>query len=191
MVKSKFFLVIFFYLILINNTIGLENKIILKIDNKIITTLDINREMRYLVALNPYIQNIERNKLYNIAKNSLLKEKVKEIELLKNSKEINFQESYLDQFIENSYKKIGINNKEEFIEYLTKQNLLYKDIKEKIKIEIAWNRLIYLKYNSQLKIDKDNLKKQILSDTNKDQQSYFLQEILFETKKKIRNKRYV
>tara|TARA_B100000242_G_C43007104_1_gene468097 strand:- start:382 stop:1320 length:939 start_codon:yes stop_codon:yes gene_type:complete len=184
MVKSKFFLVIFFYLILINNTIGLENKIILKIDNKIITTLDINREMRYLVALNPYIQNIERNKLYNIAKNSLLKEKVKEIELLKNSKEINFQESYLDQFIENSYKKIGINNKEEFIEYLTKQNLLYKDIKEKIKIEIAWNRLIYLKYNSQLKIDKDNLKKQILSDTNKDQQSYFLQEILFETKKK-------
>ena len=38
MVKSKF-LVIFFYLILINNTIGLENKIILKIDNKIITTL--------------------------------------------------------------------------------------------------------------------------------------------------------
>ena len=184
MVKSKFFLVIFFYLILINNTIGLENKIILKIDNKIITTLDINREMRYLVALNPYIQNIERNKLYNIAKNSLLKEKVKEIELLKNAKEINFQESYLDQFIENSYKKIGINNKEEFIEYLTKQNLLYKDIKEKIKIEIAWNRLIYLKYNSQLKIDKDNLKKQILSDTNKDQQSYFLQEILFETKKK-------
>ncbi len=184
MVKSKFFLVIFFYLILINNTIGLENKIILKIDNKIITTLDINREMRYLVALNPYIQNIERNKLYNIAKNSLLKEKVKEIELLKNSKEINFQESYLDQFIENSYKKIGINNKEEFIEYLTKQNLLYKDIKEKVKIEIAWNRLIYLKYNSQLKIDKDNLKKQILSDTNKDQQSYFLQEILFETKKK-------
>ncbi len=184
MVKSKFFLVIFFYLILINNSIGLENKIILKIDNKIITTLDINREMRYLVALNPYIQNIERNKLYNIAKNSLLKEKVKEIELLKNSKEINFQESYLDQFIENSYKKIGINNKEEFIEYLTKQNLLYKDIKEKIKIEIAWNRLIYLKYNSQLKIDKDNLKKQILSDTNKDQQSYFLQEILFETKKK-------
>ena len=183
MVKSKFFLVIFFYLILINNTIGLENKIILKIDNKIITTLDINREMRYLVALNPYIQNIERNKLYNIAKNSLLKEKVKEIELLKNSKEINFQESYLDQFIENSYKKIGINNKEEFIEYLTKQNLLYKDIKEKVKIEIAWNRLIYLKYNSQLKIDKDNLKKQILSDTNKDQQSYFLQEILFETKK--------
>lgn len=184
MVKSKFFLVIFFYLILINNTIGLENKIILKIDNKIITTLDINREMRYLVALNPYIQNIERNKLYNIAKNSLLKEKVKEIELLKNSKEINFQESYLDQFIENSYKKIGINNKEEFIEYLTKQNLLYKDIKEKIKIEVAWNRLIYLKYNSQLKIDEDNLKKQILSDTNKDQQSYFLQEILFETKKK-------
>ena len=184
MVKSKFFLVIFFYLILINNTIGLENKIILKIDNKIITTLDINREMRYLVALNPYIQNIERNKLYNIAKNSLLKEKVKEIELLKNSKEINFQESYLDQFIENSYKKIGINNKEEFVEYLTKQNLLYKDIKEKIKIEIAWNRLIYLKYNSQLKIDKDNLKKQVLSDTNKDQQSYFLQEILFETKKK-------
>ena len=184
MVKSKYFLVIFFYIILINNTVGLENKIILKIDNKIITTLDINKEMRYLAALNPYIQNIETNKLYNIAKNSLIKEKVKEIELLKNSKEINFEESYLDQFIENSYKKIGIDTKDDFIKYLTKQNLLYKDIKEKISTEIAWNRLIYLKYSSQLKIDKDNLKKQILADTNKNQKSYFLQEILFETKKK-------
>ena len=184
MIKSKFFLVLFFYFILLNNTVGLENKIILKIDNKIITTLDINKEMRYLVAINPYIQNIESNKLYNIAKNSLLKEKVKEIELLKNSKEINFKESYLDQFIQNSYKKIGINSKEEFIKYLTKKNLSYNDIKEKISIEIAWNRLIYLKYNSQLKIDKDNLKKQILANESKDQKSYFLQEILFETKKK-------
>ena len=184
MVKSKFFIVIFFYIFLINNTVGLENKIIFKIDNKIITTLDINKEMRYLVALNPYIQNIKADKLYNIAKNSLIKEKIKELELLKNSKEINFEESYLDQFIENSYKKIGIDTKEEFINYLTKQNLLYKDIEEKISIEIAWNRLIYLKYNSKLKIDKDNLKKQILDSTNKNRKSYFLQEILFETKKK-------
>ena len=184
MVKSKFFIIIFFYIFLINNTVGLENKIIFKIDNKIITTLDINKEMRYLVALNPYIQNIKADKLYNIAKNSLIKEKIKELELLKNSKEINFEESYLDQFIENSYKKIGIDTKEEFINYLTKQNLLYKDIEEKISIEIAWNRLIYLKYNSKLKIDKDNLKKQILDSTNKNRKSYFLQEILFETKKK-------
>ena len=122
--------------------------------------------------------------LYNIAKNSLIKEKIKELELLKNSKEINFEESYLDQFIENSYKKIGIDTKEEFINYLIKQNLLYRDIKEKISIEIAWNRLIYLKYNSKLKIDKDNLKKQILDSTNENRKSYFLQEILFETKKK-------
>ncbi len=182
MLKLKVFFIIFFYSILINGSIGLENKIVLKIDKEIITSLDIDKEIRYLVALNPNIENIENNKLYKIAKNSLIREKVKEIELLKNQQKTKFDEIYLDQFIENSYKKIGLKTKKEFKDYLKKKNLSYEDIKNKISYEIAWNRLIYLKYNSRLKIDKDNLKKQILDNQSKSQVSYFLQEILFETK---------
>ena len=77
MLKLKVFFIIFFYSILINGSIGLENKIDLKIDKEIITSLDIDKEIRYLVALNPNIENIENNKLYKIAKNSLIREKVK------------------------------------------------------------------------------------------------------------------
>ena len=102
--------------------------------------------------------------------------------MLKNQQKTKFDEIYLDQFIENSYKKIGLKTKKEFKDYLKKKNLSYEDIKNKISYEIAWNRLIYLKYNSRLKIDKDNLKKQILDNQSKSQVSYFLQEILFETK---------
>ena len=182
MLKLKVFFIIFIYSILINGSFGLENKIVLKIDKEIITSLDIDKEIRYLVALNPNIENIENNKLYKIAKNSLIREKVKEIELLKNQQKTKFDEIYLDQFIENSYKKIGLKTKKEFKDYLKKKNLSYEDIKNKISFEIAWNRLIYLKYNSRLKIDKDNLKKQILDNKSKSQVSYFLQEILFETK---------
>ena len=68
MLKLKVFFIIFFYSILINGSIGLENKIVLKIDKEIITSLDIDKEIRYLVALNPNIENIENNKLYKIAK---------------------------------------------------------------------------------------------------------------------------
>ena len=95
MLKLKVFFIIFFYSILINGSIGLENKIVLKIDKEIITSLDIDKEIRYLVALNPNIENIENNKLYKLQK--ILKKKVKEIELLKNQQKTKFDEIYLDQ----------------------------------------------------------------------------------------------
>ncbi len=182
MYKLRFLIIIIFYSVLLNKSYCIENKIVLKIDKEIITSLDIDREMRYLTALNPYIKNIEINKLSKIAKSSLIREKVKEIELFKNFKETKLEESYLDQFIANTYKKIGLNTKKEFIDYLRKKKLSYKDIKKKISIEIAWNRLIYLKYESKLKINEDELKEQILKNINKTQEKYFLQEILFESK---------
>ena len=75
----KTLLIIFLYLISITNSIGLENKIILKLDNEIITSIDIENEINYLKALNPQINNLNIDKLNNIAKNSLIREKVKVI----------------------------------------------------------------------------------------------------------------
>ena len=179
MIKTNILITILLYLIFISKSFGYENKIILKIDNEIITSLDIKREIRYLNTMNPNTINIDENKIYKIAKNSLIREKIKSIELSKNFQNTELDVKFLDQFIENSYKNLGISSKKDFVNYLNNKNLSYEDIKNKISIEVAWNRLIYLKFNNRVKINNEKLKKKI----NKNQvlESYYLEEILFES----------
>ena len=54
MYRKKFlvFMGIIFF-IFNSSSKSLENKILIKIENQIITSLDINNELKYLVALNP------------------------------------------------------------------------------------------------------------------------------------------
>ena len=62
---------------------SLENKIIFKINDKIITTFDVKQEEKYLIVLNPKLNKIDQNKLKVLATDSIIKEKIKEIELIK------------------------------------------------------------------------------------------------------------
>jgi len=78
------FLGIITFVILIGPCQSFENKIIMKIDNNIITTYDIIEETNYLSILNPSFKSLSKNEIFNISKNSLIREKIKEIELLKN-----------------------------------------------------------------------------------------------------------
>ena len=64
------------------NVIAIENKILIKVNNEIITTIDIFNETKYLKALNPEIKNLDNERLIEISKNSLIREKVKLINLL-------------------------------------------------------------------------------------------------------------
>ena len=52
-------------------------KIIVKIDNSIITSQDINYESNYLIALNENLNKLQKKEVYEIAKESLIKEKIK------------------------------------------------------------------------------------------------------------------
>ena len=79
--KIQFFIFIIFFF-LSGNIHALENKILIKVNNEIITSLDINDEINYLIALNKNIENLDKEKKYNIAKNSLVREKIKRIEIL-------------------------------------------------------------------------------------------------------------
>jgi peptidyl-prolyl cis-trans isomerase SurA len=174
-------LIFFFFLFgLINYSHGLENKIILKIDNTIITSLDVKKETRYLLALSPEMKNIESDKIYQISKNSLIRETIKNIEILKNFEKVEIEERFLDEFITQTYTKLGIESKTDFITYLKKNNLNLEEVKKKISMEVAWNKLTYLKFSSKVKIDQDNLKKIILENKQKGTKIYLLQEILFE-----------
>ena len=72
-------IVLYFFLIFFINTssISLENKVILKIDNYIVTSIDIELEKNYLIALNPKAKELSKKRLNSIAKNSLVREKIK------------------------------------------------------------------------------------------------------------------
>ena len=182
--KTIKFITIFIFLILINKQANsIENKIVLKIDNEIITSLDIKKEARYLITLNPNTKNLSNDQIYLISKNSLVREKIKKKEILKNFEIINIEQDILKELIKNMFDKLNINSRDEFISYLNKNKLTIDHVEEKIKMEVMWNRLVYLKFKSKIKINSEAIKKEILKNQKTGSKKYFLQEILFDIKK--------
>ena len=167
------FLIFFFT----SSASSIENKIILKINNSIITNVDVINEANYLQALNPNLQNLEKNKILEIAKNSLIREKIKEIEILKTSTR-SINSNYLEKLIKSIYTNIGFKNKNEFIEHLKKFNIDIQTIEKKLSEETLWNQLIYNKFFSKVKIDKEKIKKEI-NLVNRKSKSYLLNEIVY------------
>jgi peptidyl-prolyl cis-trans isomerase SurA len=178
--KYFFFLIIFFNFFCNNYIYSFESYVVLKVNNKIITNVDIDNEYRYLIALNTDLQNIDKKKVMNIAKDSIVREKIKEDELLKYF-DLSKENKYIKSVLENFYKKLGMKNEKEFKNYLSKYNLSLDEIKKKINIEAAWNDLIYKKYVSKLKVNKIKIKNNIneLLSKNKEHNEYLISEILF------------
>jgi peptidyl-prolyl cis-trans isomerase SurA len=162
----SFFLIFFSFS---NSTISEEVLIKFKIDNEIITNLDIINEENYLISLNNNLRNISKNSLRELAKKSLIREKIKKKELLKyfDFKKAN---QFMNKVVAELYQKLNFRNKDEFKIYLSNFNLKLKDVNEKLKIETLWNQLIFDKFNSQVTIDakkiEENLKKHILHNKN-------------------------
>ncbi len=155
-------------------------QIITKVQNNIITNIDIENEIRYLLFLNPKLNNLNKKQIYNIAKNSLITEiiKKKEIEKIYNLEtEDKFFESVEKRFLNSK----NINTKSDFIQILNSNNISYDIIKKKLKIEALWNKLIYSKYSKNIKLNEDELKKSILNQfENKNKKyEYNLSEIFF------------
>jgi peptidyl-prolyl cis-trans isomerase SurA len=155
-------------------------KILYKINNEIITNVDIENEIKYLIALNNQLSRLEGRKLIAVAKDSIIKEKIKEIELVKYFV-LNQQNPYLNTVVENFYKKLGLENLEQFEDYLSNYNLTIKKLKKKIEIESTWNQLVYDTYKRQINIDDKALEKSINNDAlSKKNKKYLLSEIIIE-----------
>ena len=101
--KKKKFLSILFLILFLGNVQALENKIILKIDNEIITRIDLINEIKYITTLNPSIKNLDKDRLELIGKNSLIKEKIKKNEILKYNDEIKIDQKYIKKLIRDRY----------------------------------------------------------------------------------------
>ena len=171
------FIILFFYQ---NVVFSFENKIIYKLNDEIITTLDLKNEMNYLLALNPRLNELKKDEIVEISKRSVVKEKIKEIEINKISRIRSPEQNYLESLLAGIYSNIGIKNLSDFRNYLYDKNISYEYVLEKIKIEALWNELIVNKYASRIKINKNNLRQQILSKENTTTKNYLMSEILFQ-----------
>ena len=132
----KFFFKI--YLILILVMIPLKKAycevfIVAKVNQEIITNIDLDFEKRYLVSLNPNLKKLDQNRIKEYAKNSLINEKIKKIEIEKIFKIVP-NETLLSKVIADIYSSIGISSLSEFESYLSQNKIDIKRVKEKISI---------------------------------------------------------
>ena len=152
--------------------------IVYKVENQLISNIDIENEAKYLIALNSELKNIGNKKILELAKSSILKETIKKIELEKYYI-LNQKNPYLNEVIKNLYLKLELNNEIEFEEYLKNYGLNIPKIKKKVEIESTWNELIFRKYKSLVKINKQQLLNKIKKEKKLKKKSYLLSEIVF------------
>ena len=176
--KFQIFLLIIVFFLPKNST-SIENKILFKIDNEIITSVDVDNEINYLTALNPDLQKLNKIQIFEIAENSLIRETIKKIEIFKNRNNLNVDEKIKDQLIERMYLRLNLKSKSEFQMYVDKYNLKIDDINKKLLVEALWNNLIYKKFSQKVRVDKAELKKRIEKEANEKIKYYFLSEIVF------------
>ena len=178
-----FFSILIIYLSF-TNVHSVETKIVHKIQNEIITNIDIKNEFKYLLALNNSLKDLNKEKIFNISNESLIREKIKTIEISKNFKKLEINEEYLNNLIKNTYLRLNLKTMEEFIFYLKDYDLNLNEIKKKLTVDALWNQLIFQKYNSQITIDERTIKNEIINNSKKNIKEYQLSEIIFEVKNK-------
>jgi peptidyl-prolyl cis-trans isomerase SurA len=176
----KNYLLILLLCFTLNNAKSIETKIIYNIENEIITNIDIKNEFKYLIALNNSLKELDKEKILNISKESIIREKIKKIEISKNFKEIKLDEDYYKYLLKKIYTRLNLKSLNEFEVYLKDYNLKINDIKKKITIDALWNQLIIKKYKTQISINKAKIKKEIIKNSKVQSKEYQLSEIIFE-----------
>ena len=190
MMRYFFSIFIFFFIFtkISSNSSAIENRILFKVNNEIITSLDILTEIKYLGLMNNDFNKLDRSRNFEIAKKSLIREKIKKIELIRFLEKIQIKDETLDNVLLSHFSKIGINSTNEFNNFFTKQEIDPNTIKQKITVEILWNQMIYEKFKQKVNVDKKSIEDELTK--NKFQKEFLLSEILFElgNNEKLNNK---
>jgi len=183
MIISKLIIMMVFLISFNINANSLENiKILYKVNNKILTNVDVDNEDKYLSALSSKFKDLNIDKVLIIAEESLLRETIKKNELEKYFT-LDQKNPKLDAVIKDLYLRLQIDSLSEFKEYLQVYDLTIKDIKKKIEVESTWNTFIYNKFKNQIVIDKDKIEKTIKNRvSNQINKKFLLSEIQFQIK---------
>tara|TARA_S200000501_G_scaffold367397_1_gene403664 strand:+ start:775 stop:1707 length:933 start_codon:yes stop_codon:yes gene_type:complete len=142
-----------------------------KVQDEIITNLDIQNEKRYLFFLNPKLKELKTSRSNSIAKESLITETIKRKEIEK-FYDFNKKNNLINTIEKNLLLKKNIKNRDELKEILENKKINYEDVKKKLLIETLWNKLVYEKYVKNVIINKEDLRKKILLQFNNKQKKF-------------------
>ncbi len=184
MIKKNLIIILLFFFTH-QNLIAVENKILFQIDNEIITSIEIFKYSQYLIALDKNIRNLNDEEIFEITKNLLIKEKIKKIKLKDEGLKLRLDEKVLDNYIRSIFSTKGINNISDYKKFLNNLEVDFETMREKLTINLLWNNLIFKKFSSKLKINKNILREQIENQKNNFFESYLLSEIFFEAADKL------
>ena len=162
--SKKIFLLIFFVFFLTSSEAKqLTNNVIVSIDNSIITDLDINKEINFLKFINKDQTANNPELLKKEIVNSLIDRKIKDIET--NYFKIEVSEKEIEINLYNYLEKIKINN--EIINSFYNQNEIEKDyLKNIIKIDMKWSKLVRQLYESRLNVNLTEVNKELEKEQN-------------------------
>ena len=184
----KIVILLLVYFISISQIHAFQNKIIFKVNNEIVTSIDILNEIEYRKLLNRKLAELPSIKQFEIAKKSLIREKIKKIETSNFFIDASITDEQFELIIKDFIKKAQLQSKDQLIEILDLKGIKIETILDKIKTEILWNQLILNKFSKNLKIDKIKIKNNILK--NNIQKKYLLSEIVFNLEKLTFDEKY-
>jgi len=181
MFKKKYYLML---IVCLFTTLGFSEESIfikIKINDYIVTNIDIKKETSYLEILNPNIVELDSSKIYDLAKKSIVKEIIKKNEI--NKFFVLEDKDFIDNKLLNDLlEKLDL-NENEFENLLTqKKSYTLEEIKKKLKIDIFWNDLIYYKFNKQIRINENEITNKVNKLKSSEKKEYLLSEIIFEKK---------
>ena len=183
--KQKITAILIFFLLTSISLSSINFQIILKIDNQVVTTYDLEQERNYLLALNPRLNEVDEKTLLDIAKKSIVKEVIRKNEILK-YKELNLQNSQINTVLEKMINDLNFSNLQQFQNYLMSYSVSIDEIRGKIEIENEWKNLIYARYSKSINIDKKSLQSKIDNMSEKEFLiEYNLSEIIFSQQNNI------
>ena len=175
----NFFLILIFILISIN-IYSKEIKIISKINNEIITNIDLENHIKYLLITNSNLKDLNKKELIELSKNSLINEILKKKEIDK-FLSVNEKSSLGEKLVKQNYMSLGFDNKSDYKSFLERKGVSLELVKSKLIIEQLWNTLIYEKFKEKVKINENEIKKKIKIYKNQKKKLYEfnVSEILF------------
>ncbi len=153
--KIFFYKFFFVLILLVNKNILLaktNNKILLKVENEIITNYEVkDKILRTLYLTNQEINQDNIDKLKKRSLDSIIQLKLKKIELLKYN--LNLDQIQLTNYL----NKISNNNILGFQESFIKNKLSYDLFLDEVKTELKWKKLIYKIYSKKISLDEDSI----------------------------------
>ena len=183
---------IIFFLILIEFTLlrveakQLTNNVLVSIDNSIITELDVNKEINFL----KFINNDQTENNSEIFKkeiiNILIDRRIKDIETT--YYKIDVSEKEIENNLYNYLEKIKITNENLNSFYI--KNEIEKDyLKNVIKIDLRWSKLIRQMYESRLNVNLTEVNRQLEQEQKSvDDNEKFKNQLIILEQNKLLNK---